>query len=414
MKKLMKKLSFVWVVLCLLVIFVSSALAKQEVRLKWWVGTWLWENGKAQKMAEMFHKEYPDIIVEPIPQPYEGYLKKLVTVMRAKNPPDLFNAHVLWMATLAPTGGLMDVTDEIHELGGSGYFFNGPLESTKFKSRYYGFPYRTSAEVLVWNKNLFRAAGLDPETPPRTWSELLWAAKQITEKTGYPGFGISCKEPHASWEFRRLILNFGGDVVDDPVNPTRATIDGKPGILAGQYYQNLVKAGVLPINALANNMDDTKLEFTAGRLGMFVSSTAYFSLFDEAGIDYGVTLIPGHGYGGVGVEPTLAFFIGVSNYTEHKKEALEFVNFLLRPENNTWFTEALPTVRKAAKAPRFDTPKLNVVMQQMEYAAPAMKFVQRAEVCNILEETVQRIVLGEDVERVLDDAAKKIDKILAP
>jgi len=46
----------------------------------------------------------------------------------------------------------------------------------------YGMPYNTSNPMLYYNKDAFKAAGLDPAKPPRTYAEVLDAAKKLTKK----------------------------------------------------------------------------------------------------------------------------------------------------------------------------------------------------------------------------------------
>src|SRR6201985_3444083 len=41
------------------------------------------------------------------------------------------------------------------------------------------FPFNSSTPILYYNKNLFRAAGLDPDVPPKTWPELGAAAQRL-------------------------------------------------------------------------------------------------------------------------------------------------------------------------------------------------------------------------------------------
>ena len=49
------------------------------------------------------------------------------------------------------------------------------------EGRYYGIPYTVDLSGLVWNKELFREAGLDPERPPETWDELIEYAQKLTK-----------------------------------------------------------------------------------------------------------------------------------------------------------------------------------------------------------------------------------------
>lgn len=51
-------------------------------------------------------------------------------------------------------------------------FYDWSWDQTLFEGETYGIPHETDVRVLFWNKNLFQAAGLDPERPPQTWGEL--------------------------------------------------------------------------------------------------------------------------------------------------------------------------------------------------------------------------------------------------
>src|ERR1700738_1444967 len=53
------------------------------------------------------------------------------------------------------------------------------------------FPFNASTPVLYYNKNLFRAAGLDPEAAPRTWPEVGAAAKRLRASGAVCGFTTS-------------------------------------------------------------------------------------------------------------------------------------------------------------------------------------------------------------------------------
>src|SRR5215212_6095118 len=53
------------------------------------------------------------------------------------------------------------------------------------------FPFNASTPILYYNKNLFRAAGLDPEIPPKTWAEVGAAAKRLRASGAVCGFTTS-------------------------------------------------------------------------------------------------------------------------------------------------------------------------------------------------------------------------------
>jgi len=383
------------------------------IKLVWWVFSWEFESGAPQEIVKRFNEKFPNIEVEVVSNTYEGYEDKVSMRAKTKTLPDLLETHSTTLGKYAPGGAFMDVTEVIEDMGGSDYFSEGALTTVKYNDKYWGFPYRISAQMLVWNKDIFKEAGLDPETPPKTWDEVMSFAKQIAKNTEFIGFALSGKRPHAPSEFRRLVNIFGGDIVDDPQNPTKATIDEQPGIEAGEFYQELSKSGVLQKSVLNDTMDSCRDLFNAGRVGMFIANTPFLDLIEEAGINYGQTTLPGSKEGEIGRESAMAFMLNISANTEHKEEALEFARFISEPEQNAFYTPALPTVIEAAKLDKFNDPKYAVSLEQIKYnTVPALLFLEAAEVDMFVEEAVQKILTGEDVEQALNAASEAINDLL--
>src|SRR5260370_24379240 len=79
------------------------------------------------------------------------------------------------------------------------------------------------AKVLVYRKDLFRKAGLDPDRPPKDWSELYADAKRMTDPAnGQFGFGLAARQS-ASWHFIAFLWSAGAEAVrPGPDRPWRA------------------------------------------------------------------------------------------------------------------------------------------------------------------------------------------------
>lgn len=71
-----------------------------------------------------------------------------------------------------------------------------------------GLPYSVSVPVLYYNPEIFAAAGLDPENPPKNWKEVAEDAKIIKGKTGNMGFFM--QEYADNWTQQALIESNGG------------------------------------------------------------------------------------------------------------------------------------------------------------------------------------------------------------
>ena len=76
-------------------------------------------------------------------------------------------------------------------------------------------PVAFSTKALYWNKDLFKAAGLDPEAPPKTWAEEIAFAKQIKEKTGTAGLRRAAKTfDNTMHQFMHWVYTNNGKVID--------------------------------------------------------------------------------------------------------------------------------------------------------------------------------------------------------
>lgn len=100
-------------------------------------------------------------------------------------------------------------------------------------------PFNAEGSILLWNKDLFKEAGLDPEKPPTTWAEIAEAAKQITalgdDKYGYY-FSGSCAGCNA-FTYLPLMWASGGDVLN--ADGSTATVTDPNVAAALDFYRQL-------------------------------------------------------------------------------------------------------------------------------------------------------------------------------
>jgi sn-glycerol 3-phosphate transport system substrate-binding protein len=144
----------------------------------------------------------------------------------------------------------------------------------------YSMPFNTSAPIMYYNKTMFKAAGLDPEKPPRTYAEVIDAAKKLTKKdasgkvTVY-GYGVSIY----GWIFEQLNAAAGGLYLNSDngrtARATAAAFNGPEGVAAIQFWKDGYDAGVFANlgRAPAGN-DAVVAAFASQQVAMFVESTA--------------------------------------------------------------------------------------------------------------------------------------------
>ncbi len=107
--------------------------------------------------------------------------------------------------------------------------------------RVWAMPYETLVRVLIYRKDVFKKAGLDPNRAPQDWDEFLRYARLFTDpKTGSWGT-VLASGPQAAYDWLPFLWGAGGDAVTyDPVKQEwKASFAGKAGVTAMDFYLKL-------------------------------------------------------------------------------------------------------------------------------------------------------------------------------
>jgi multiple sugar transport system substrate-binding protein len=412
-----KRLTMMVCVVALVLAFSSITLAKTQ--LTWWVGSWKYEDGRAQRLVADFQKEHPDVDIKLIPINWEGYYDKVMSALLSKDVPDIVLIPSAFSQAFVATGSFLDVTDVLDEYGRD-KFYPGPIEWTQFNGRDYGFPYRTESYGLFYNTKMFEEVGL--AGAPRTWEQVKEAAIKLTRDVDGDGiidvYGmgvpLSMRTPeHTASYFRWVAGSFGGDVVNE--DATKATANSKETIAALQWFNDLFKAKVVIPSAPESDLDQIRRLFGAEKIALQMNAPWSVEVYEEEvpDLEFDVVTMPGLEEGEIGKSEALGWSIGVSAYSKESDAAIEFIKFFLRPENNAYLTEALPGVRAAANAPRFSNEKTQVFLDQLEHTIGDIAHPRVFMINEAIAKALQRLYLGEnDVERVANDLNKDIQSVL--
>ena len=132
-----------------------------------------------------FNSEHPDIFVEPIYSGnYAQTMQKAVTAAQGKNPPDVALLLAIDIFSLLDMNLIEDMDQFLvgEDANFTEPFYAGFLENSMIDGVTWSIPFQRSTPIFYYNKDHFREVGLDPENPPKTWEELLEAAKKLTIK----------------------------------------------------------------------------------------------------------------------------------------------------------------------------------------------------------------------------------------
>lgn len=148
----------------------------------------------------------------------------------------------------------------------------------------YGVPMQYNLQYLYYNKDLFEAAGLDPDAPPTTFDELEECAKALTDPSiGQYGLGLT---PDYGYYVQFLWGN-GGDVIDTSTDEN--LLNSSENIATLEWIQDLYNSGVSPQGATAAEADTM---FQSGQLAMCMAGPWNINALNALGMNYGITAIP--------------------------------------------------------------------------------------------------------------------------
>jgi multiple sugar transport system substrate-binding protein len=230
-----------------------------------------------QTLVDAFHEAQSDVRVELryVPDQAE-YRRRLAADFSANVPPDVMLLNYRRFATFAGQGGLQPLGDFLASsavLKEEG-FFSSVMEAFRFDDKLWCIPQNVSSLVIYYNQDLFDAAGLPYPGDDWTWGEFLAAAQRLTidaDGDGRPeqyGAGI---EPNLN-RLAPFIWQAGGDLVDDPANPTRLALDSPAAQVAMQWFTALqTEHGVVP-DAVAESAESSESRFLNGTLAMYFNS----------------------------------------------------------------------------------------------------------------------------------------------
>ena len=199
-------------------------------------------------------------------------------------------------------------------------FIQSYLDYCSEGDKLYFVPFQVVGYYMYWNKDLFQAAGLNPETPPSTWEEWQSYAEKITDegKNVY-GSGISYDYPY---QIAHMMQRLGGLAVKDDNGSWKADFAGNTGYTDFlTMYKTLIDNGDNPLEA------DTDSMVSAGQIGMTVGGPWVTAGLDTAGVNYGIGLIPQGDAGDMNSVEVLGFSVTTTASDEEKEAAYKFIEW---------------------------------------------------------------------------------------
>jgi sn-glycerol 3-phosphate transport system substrate-binding protein len=379
-------------------------------------------------MVADFEKANPDIHVKPV---YSGNygetLAKALTANKAGQPPQvavLTAADALTVIdedAVAPMESFVKTADDKAWLNG---FFPAFMMNGKYEGKTYGVPFQRSTQVLFWNKEAFRQAGLDPNRPPQNWDEEVEYGKKLTLRDAsgkVTRWGLIVPSGVTSkWFLQGFTTPNQAKLTND--NGTVTYLSSPAAVESLQHFVDLsrkykiMQEGIIDTGNAPN-------EFLAGRAAMMHHSTGNLTnIKNNAKFEFGVAMLPakkqrGSATGGGSI------YIFKKNTPEQLQASFKFVKWMtsakqaarwsietgyVAPRQDAW---DLPEMKKYVH----DFPEAGVALQQLPFCAPEFSTHDGSRTIKALEDAIEAAITGTKTPaKALADAQAEATRILRP
>ena len=217
--------------------------AKDAVPISYWH---IWGGVRVDQMQTVlndFMIANPKIKVEPLLLPNPGYADKILTGLAA-DPPDCTMIYTDEFAPSAKRNALKPVDDLMKADGlAPDIWYPGIWNMSLWQGKAFGLPFVGNfLQMVYWNKDDLKGAGLDPEKGPATWTELMDLSKKLTKmdaagkKVEHLGY-----VPNGSGEWTQAAYRNTGNLLGDGT-PEKVGINSEASIEALQFVVDLYKA----------------------------------------------------------------------------------------------------------------------------------------------------------------------------
>ncbi|WP_408008499.1 ABC transporter substrate-binding protein [Pseudalkalibacillus sp. A8] len=298
-----------------------------------------------------FEEENPDIKVKWVDVPWADMEKKILAAVASETAPDVANLNPQFASKLAELDALVNM-DEMVDEEKQNEFFEGVWKSNTFNDKTFGIPWYLSSQVTMYNTEIFKEAGLDPDSPPKTFDELKDVAKTIKEETGKYAFFPPLDASH----LLETLVMMDVDLTNEDM--TKAAFNTPEGVKAFEFFVDLYQNDLIPREVLTEGHGKAIDMYQAGQLAILASGPQFLNKVEENAPDILKATKSGPQITGAsGKKNTAAMNLVVPKQSEHQEEAVKFSLFITNAENQVEFDKIvpiLPSIESALEDPYFN------------------------------------------------------------
>ncbi|MFD9791169.1 extracellular solute-binding protein [Streptomyces sp. NPDC059070] len=383
------------------------------------VTVWLMKDSASddfvQRFTREFQREHPSIKLDVRVQEWTGIGPKVSAALKTGEAPDVIEVGNTQVAQYAASGGLLDLTLESLRDWGSKDWLPGLAQPGNVDGVQYGIPWYAANRVVIYNKDLFEAAGLTKA--PRTRSE--WLSDTAKLNTGATqGIYLAGQDWYTLAGF---IWDEGGELAQESAGDWTGTLATPAALRGMDFYRRLQALGNGPKNADEATPPQAEV-FAKGKVAQIIAVPGTAKAIQKANPalagKLGYFPVPGK----TAAEPGAVFTGGsdliVPKRSSHRTEAVEVVKALA---DTKWQQDLAATMsyvpNKPALAAAVENQEGTAAMAQgaaRGRATPNSPQWAAVEADNPIKPYMTAVLTGADPKAAAKTASSRITSLLFP
>lgn len=368
------------------------------------------ETEKLDEVIADFESQNPNIKIEATRYAYDDFKSALLTALAGEVAPDTARLDIAWVPEFAEEGALMQldgVMDSFEEIAAD--TFAGPLSTNYWEGHYYGLPQDTNTQVLLWNSDMYEAAGLTEA--PTTMEEFRDYACQLSDAANEV-YGYALGGTYF-WAPAPIFYAMGGQVVDEDITTASGYINSPESVAAFTMLVEMYDEGCISPNLLGGGVG-TSDGLATDMYAMIIDGPWMVGIYEEQYPDFEVnfSLIPsyeGNTSSVVGGEDIVIFYS-----TPNADAAMIWVEYIMSPEAQLSMAEVGVMTTLTSLIGNEDLPEyFDIFLEQLQTAQARVPHPAWSDMDNAINNAFQRMLLGEQTpQEALDQAAEEINELL--
>lgn len=249
------------------------------------------EGDLPKQLADAYNKSHKNQVKVTI-IPNDGFQQKVGAAAGSKGLPDLLSADVVYSPNYVKQGLFQDITTRVKALPFVDSLTPAHSEAASKDGKIFGIPLIVDSSLLIYNKDLFKKAGLDPEAPPKNFDDIYRDAKAVRAlggKTYGFYFAGNCPGCNAYTMFPYAAAAGTPPLQDDGA---KASIDNDAFKATFELYNKMYDEDIVPPAAKGDDGSTWATAFNAGQIGIIPIGSFDFAALADVPFDWGVAGLP--------------------------------------------------------------------------------------------------------------------------